>query len=79
MTTQVGRWGNSLAIRIPLPYAKDLGLKEGQELDVSLTKGGLLLRPLRQGYTLEELVEGITPENVHGETDWGGAVGREAW
>ena len=28
-------------------------------------------------YTLEELVAGITPENVHPETDWGPAVGRE--
>jgi antitoxin MazE len=79
MTTQVGKWGNSLAVRIPLPYAKDLGLEEGQELDVSLADGGLLLRPVHHGYTLEELVAGITPENVHGETEWGGAVGREAW
>jgi antitoxin MazE len=79
MTTQVGKWGNSLAVRIPLPYAKDLGLEEGQELDVSLASGGLLLRPLHRGYTLEELVAGIKPENVHGETEWGGEVGREAW
>ena len=28
---------------------------------------------------LGELVAQITPENVHGETDWGAATGREAW
>ena len=30
-------------------------------------------------YTLEELVEKITPENKHGETNWGNAVGQEIW
>ena len=56
MHTQIGKWGNSLAVRIPGTYAKDLDLKEGTELDVSLVEGGILLRPHPQGYTLEELV-----------------------
>jgi hypothetical protein len=30
-------------------------------------------------YTLEELVEKITPDNQHEETDWGRAVGQEIW
>jgi antitoxin MazE len=79
MNLQVGKWGDSLAVRIPGLYAKDLDLKEGMELDVSLVEGALLLRPRRQRYTLEGLVAGITPENVHGETGWGEAAGREAW
>jgi antitoxin MazE len=79
MQAQVGKWGNSLAVRIPGAYAKGLQLKEGMELDVSVVDGGLLLRPRRAPYTLEELVAQITPENVHGETDWGEAVGRESW
>jgi antitoxin MazE len=79
MTAQVGRWGNSLAVRIPGAYVKDLGLREGMELEVSLVGGGILLRPRHGGYTLEELVARITPENVHGETDWGGPAGRESW
>ncbi|MBI1918162.1 MAG: AbrB/MazE/SpoVT family DNA-binding domain-containing protein [Planctomycetes bacterium] len=79
MNTQVGKWGNSLAVRIPGPYAKDLDLKEGMDLEVSLVEGGLLLRPRRTSYTLEELLARITPENLHGETDWGPPVGRESW
>ena len=78
MQTQVGKWGDSLAVRIPGTYARDLGLEEGMEVDVSLEGGALLLRPRRR-YTIEELVRGITPENVHGETDWGPPAGREAW
>jgi antitoxin MazE len=79
MNTQVGKWGDSLAVRIPNAYAKDLGLQEGMDLDVSLVDGGLLLRPRQERYTLEELVAQITPENVHGDTDWGPPVGRESW
>jgi antitoxin MazE len=79
MTTQVGKWGNSLAVRIPGTYAKELELEEGAELEVTRVKGGLMLRRRKQEYALEELLEQITPENIHGETDWGPAVGREAW
>jgi antitoxin MazE len=79
MHTQIGKWGNSLAVRIPGTYAKDLDLKEGMDLDVSLVEGKLVLRPLEEQYTLEALLAQITPENLHGETDWGPAVGRESW
>jgi hypothetical protein len=34
MNTQVGKWGNSLAVRIPGIYAKELELKEGTELEM---------------------------------------------
>jgi antitoxin MazE len=79
MNTQVGKWGNSLAVRIPGTYAKELRLKDGMELEVTRLDDGLLLRPLKHEYTLEELLDQVKPENIHGETDWGPAVGREAW
>jgi antitoxin MazE len=79
MTTQVGKWGNSLAVRIPGTYAKELDLQEGAEVEVTRVKGGLLLKRVTRRYTLDELLEQITPENVHGETDWGPSVGKEAW
>jgi hypothetical protein len=28
---------------------------------------------------LDELLAGVTPENVHHEFDWGRAQGKEAW
>ena len=33
----------------------------------------------RKRYSLEELIEGITPENNHDEIDPGIAVGNEVW
>jgi len=80
VNTQVGKWGNSLAVRIPGAYAQDLELEEGMEVDLALVEGGLLLRaPRCRRYSLDELVAAITPENVHGETDWGEPAGRESW
>jgi antitoxin MazE len=79
MHTQIGKWGNSLAVRILGRYAKDLDLKAGMELDVSLVEGGILLRPHPKQYTLEELVSRITPENTHDETNWGQGLGRDVW
>jgi hypothetical protein len=33
----------------------------------------------RKPPTLEELMENVTPENIHPETDWGSDVGLERW
>jgi len=77
MRTKIGRWGKSLAACIPETYAKDLGLEEGMDLDVSLADGAIVLRPTTTQYSLEELVSRITPKNRHDETDWGPSVGRE--
>ena len=79
MNTQVSKWGNSLAVRIPKTYAEELDLAEGVEVEVKRVAGGLLLRPKKREYTLQELLAQITPENIHDETDWGSPVGREAW
>ena len=76
--TQLSKWGNSLAIRIPLHLAKDAGLVEGDQLDLKLNKQGqIVLRPARPRYKLSELLARVTPENRHGETDWGPPVGKE--
>jgi antitoxin MazE len=79
MHIQVGKWGNSLAVRIPGTYAKELELEEGVELEVTRVEDGMLLRPRKRKYTLKELLKQVTPENIHGETDWGPPRGREAW
>ena len=79
MHTQIGKLGNSLAVRIPGACAKDLDPKEGMDLDVSLVEGGFLLSPHPKRDSLEELVSRITPENTHEETDWGQALWREVW
>jgi antitoxin MazE len=77
--TRVGRWGNSLAIRIPSAFARETGLEEGERVELSVSDGGLMLRPVRPVYSLEQLLAGVMPENRPLETEWGEPVGNETW
>jgi antitoxin MazE len=39
---QVSKWGNSLAVRLPKALVDQLGLKEGDELNVVVAKDGVI-------------------------------------
>jgi antitoxin MazE len=80
VTTDVSRWGNSLAIRIPKVLADELQLSEGDAVTVEPGEGGsLVIRPARVRYGLEDLVGRITRRNRHAESGWGPPVGHESW
>jgi len=80
MRVRIQKWGNSLGLRIPAPFAREVGLEQGSEVDLALDGGRLVLTPKRPHPTsLEELVGGITDENRHAEISTGDPTGREAW
>jgi antitoxin MazE len=80
MKTQLAKWGNSLAVRIPKPVAVAAELRMGDDLEVDVEgPGRVRIRKPKRKPTLEQLVAGITPENQHSETDWGEPVGKELW
>ncbi|MGH9368031.1 MAG: AbrB/MazE/SpoVT family DNA-binding domain-containing protein [Thermoanaerobaculia bacterium] len=79
MRTRVQKWGNSLAVRIPKPFAEGAGLRPSSEVEVSLEKGEVRLSPVRPRWKLRQLLAGVTKRNLHTEVDVGPAVGREAW
>ena len=79
MEAQVGRWGNSLAVRVPAVFARAVRLEEGSTVELNVADGRLIITPIGGGYRLDDLVAGITPENRHAETGWGGPLGNEAW
>lgn len=71
--------GNSLAVRILQTLAKEIDLIEGSEVELILMDGNLVIKPItRRQYSLE-VVQAITPENLHGEIDSGSALGNEVW
>jgi len=78
--SRITKWGNSLAIRIPLAIAKQASLVEGDRVKLALDREGcIVLRPARRRYELSDLVAQITPKNRHRETDWGRPQGKESW
>ena len=79
MTTEIGRWGNSLGLRIPKALAERAGLQEGDRVSLDVADGALVVRAAARRYSLDELVEGITPRNRHDVTDWGVPSGKEVW
>ncbi len=80
MRTKVQRWGNSLAVRIPRHLAVESRIRRGTDVEVSVRDGTLVVVPVRdRAYTLDELLLGVTKKNLHGETQTGRSIGREAW
>lgn len=77
---RISKWGNSLAVRIPLAIAKQTSLGDGDCVTLSLDgNGGIILRPKRRKYELSDLVARITRKNRHRETEWGPPQGEESW
>ncbi|HEV8532714.1 MAG TPA: AbrB/MazE/SpoVT family DNA-binding domain-containing protein [Methylomirabilota bacterium] len=80
MRVQIQKWGNSLALRIPKPFAEEAAVREGTVVDLSLTEGKLIAVPAAKGrVTLRRLLRKVTKDNLHKEVDFGSAAGREAW
>lgn len=78
----VGRWGKSLAVRIPGEVANAAGIGGGERVEVEARDGDIVIRRAVPRFTLEELFRGRSPEEWRaayaGAYDWGPDVGREA-
>ena len=80
MRTIVKKWGNSLALRLPKSLAEQANITEDTPIEIEVTDTGLHLVPIPEPpYALHELLAGITEDNLHDASDFGGAQGNEAW
>lgn len=77
MRVQVKKWGNSAAVRIPAAVLQAVDLRLDDEADVREEGGRIVIEPARARVELSALLARITPENLHGEADFGAPVGRE--
>jgi antitoxin MazE len=78
---KVSKWGNSLAIRLPQPMAAALSIEKGTQVELQMEENGfrVIVPSTPRSFTLAELLQGITPDNLHGEYDWGKPQGNEVW
>ena len=80
MKIRVQMWGNSLALRIPKPFACEFNLKHNSEVDVSIEDGQILVKPISQNpFNLEEMLKKINKSNLHEFVDFGEPQGKETW
>jgi len=78
MESMVSAWGNSLGLRIPKAFAKEIGLKSGSKVCLEMERGKLIIKPLEE-FSLISLVNQITAENQFDKMDFGGTEGKEIW
>ncbi len=79
MDIKVQKWGNSLAIRIPKVYAKEINVNLGSLLTINREDHKLILEPKQKDEKLKALLSRITKENIHEEVETGIGVGNEVW
>ena len=80
MRVRVRTWGNSLALRIPKPFAEDTAVREGTEVDLTVSEGTIVAVPIRRKkVTLKHLLAKVTDRTLHTEVETGRRLGRESW
>lgn len=77
MQVLVSKWGGSLGLRLPEELAAEIGVAEGQKVEVRVGRPRLIIEPVRRAYTWAEILENVTPEAIREAFEWGDDVGRE--
>jgi len=76
---QIGKWGNSIGIRLPKHISEALHLRPKDKVSCEIENGKLILEPVRlvRKYALEELLAAV--EEPIEEISWGKPEGEEVW
>ncbi len=80
MFVKIQKWGNSLALRIPKAFTREINIEDGSKVNLVLEDGKLMIIPMELKHCkLSELLLQIHENNLHGEVDTKGPVGKESW
>jgi antitoxin MazE len=82
MLAKIQKWGNSQGLRLAKSLLADAQLDIGDEVDISVKDGIMLVTPakrIRGRHNLKDLVSRIPENHQSGEIDWGEPVGKEVW
>lgn len=78
MIISLKKWGNSASIRIPSIILESLNLKLDDPLEIKEEGGRIIIEPVKSNeFKLEDLLSGITQDNLHHRIDFGTPVGKE--
>ncbi|MBI3993779.1 MAG: AbrB/MazE/SpoVT family DNA-binding domain-containing protein [Candidatus Lambdaproteobacteria bacterium] len=79
METRLMKWGNSQGVRLPKTILEEANLKTGDRVELIVRDGDIVISSARPRHSLQQLLSGITPDNLHGEVSTGRPTGREVW
>ena len=78
MASKIQKWGNSLGVRIPKTIADKVKLNENSKVEIEYKNENIIIIPIREKYSLEQLLKKINKSNLHGEEDFK-TEGKEIW
>jgi antitoxin MazE len=82
VVTKIQKWGNSQGLRINRQLLERARLAVGDEVDVDVRDGVIVIAPVRQvrgKHSLDELVRRIPKDYEATGEEWGGPAGKEVW
>ena len=79
MDAVIRKWGNSPAVRLNSSAMKIAAFDIEQRVTIKASKGRIVIEPADKfEFSLDDLVAGITRDNIHDAVDFGAPVGKEA-
>lgn len=78
MLTTISKWGNSLGVRIPKAVLNASGLKEMDDVSVSVEDNRIIITKAMPT-SIKELFEEYPEADNQEEIDWGEPQGEEIW
>lgn len=77
MNTNVTKWGNSLAVRLPKSFTEQIGITQDSKVELEVKNKTIIIK--KMNYDLKDLLTRVESENIHMETSTGDVTGKEIW
>lgn len=77
MLVKIKKWGNSQGLRIPKSIIEDLGITEGEELEIFKKENKIIIEKKEKEITMKKLFKNYKDINREKELDWGKPQGKE--
>jgi antitoxin MazE len=81
MTAKISKWGNSQGLRMPKDIMDSLHLQVGDNVNISMLDGKVIIEPMKKdilNYDLNELISKI-PSDYKTNEEFDIIVGKEEW
>ena len=81
MTAKISKWGNSQGLRMPKDIMESLHLQVGDDLNITIIEGKVILEPIKKdilNYDLNELISKI-PSDYKAIEEFDTTIGKEEW